>query len=73
MDQCSDYEWLETLGQGSYGTVIKVRRLIDGWVYAIKKSERRLCTELELKNALREVFALAAIHSPFIVRYYHSL
>ena len=71
-DQCCDYEWLEQLGVGSYGTVTKVRKLIDGWMYAIKKSNVILCTENERKNALREVFALAAIQSPFVVRYYHS-
>lgn len=71
-DQASDYEWLEVLGEGSSGEVTKVRKHIDGWVYAMKKSKKRVVTKAERERALQEVFVLVAIQSPFIVRYYHS-
>ena len=71
-DQASEYEWLEVLGEGSSGEVTKVRKHIDGWVYAMKKSKKRLFTKSERECALQEVFVLVAIQSPFIVRYYHS-
>lgn len=71
-DQASEYEWLERLGEGSSGEVHKVRKLIDGWVYAMKKSKKRVVTKSERERALEEVFVLVAIQSPFIVRYYHS-
>jgi hypothetical protein len=53
-DQCSDYDWLEPLGNGSFGEVSKVRKRIDGWVYAMKRS-KRLVTASEQKEGLREV------------------
>ena len=71
-DQASDYEWLDVLGEGSSGEVSKVRKHIDGWVYAMKKSKKRVVTKAERERALQEVFVLVAIQTPFIVRYYHS-
>ena len=71
-DQASEYEWLEKLGEGSSGEVTKVRKHIDGWVYAMKKSKKRVVTKSERERSLEEVFVLVAIQSPFIVRYYHS-
>lgn len=71
-DQASEYEWIEGLGEGSSGEVAKVRKHIDGWVYAMKKSKKRVVTKAERERALQEVFVLVAIQSPFIVRYYHS-
>ena len=32
-----DFEILEELGQGAFGTVYKVRRKVDGLIYAMKR------------------------------------
>jgi wee1-like protein kinase len=68
-----EFEHLAEIGCGSFGTVHKCQHRIDGWVYAIKKSNDRLNTRAELKQRLKEVYALAALpaHSN-IVRYYNS-
>lgn len=33
----ADFEQLERLGQGGFGTVFKVRNKLDGRVYAVKR------------------------------------
>jgi serine/threonine protein kinase len=50
--------------------VYKVRKRLDGWVYAVKRSRHSLETEGEREAAMREVFALAALQGcPQLVRY----
>ena len=39
-DQCSDYDWLEPLGNGSFGEVSKVRKRIDERMRLDSRSER---------------------------------
>ena len=46
--------------RGSSGEVTKVRKHIDGWVYAMKKSKKRVVTKSERERSLEEVFVLVA-------------
>lgn len=65
-----EFEQLETIGAGRFSLVHKVRKRLDGWVYAIKRSRHSLVSEGEKEGAMREVYALAALQGcPHLVRY----
>jgi len=57
------------LGDGSYSSVYKVRRIIDGEVYALKKVKIQNLSDKEKENALNEVRILASIKNPFVASY----
>ncbi|CAM9417775.1 unnamed protein product [Chrysoparadoxa australica] len=71
-----DFQQMGVIGSGSFGTVYKVQRRLDGCVYAVKCNRRRFKGELDKQNALNEVFALAALSdeqdSRHIVRYHNA-
>ena len=56
-----DFEELNFVGSGKFSTVHKVRKRMDGWVYAIKKSKHPLLSSLEEREKLMEVYAHAAL------------
>jgi NIMA (never in mitosis gene a)-related kinase len=60
---------LSKLGDGSYSTVYKVRRIEDNNIYALKKVKLSKLSEKEKTNALNEVRILASIKSPFVISY----
>ncbi|KAF8340679.1 kinase-like domain-containing protein [Cantharellus anzutake] len=62
-----DWEELEFLGKGAFGSVVKARLRHDSRIYAIKKV--RLLRESDAK-ILREVNALSRMSHSSIVRYY---
>ncbi|KAM3569126.1 hypothetical protein VYU27_008766 [Nannochloropsis oceanica] len=65
-----EFEQLEMIGAGRFSMVHRVKKRLDGWVYAIKRSRHSLETEGEKEGALREVWALAALQGcPQLVRY----
>ena len=67
-----DFEEICVLGKGSFGTVSKVLRKVDGQFYVIK---RILITELsrdEQTNSINEVKLLAQMNSKYVVRYLES-
>ena len=65
-----EFDQLETIGAGRFSLVYKVRKRLDGWVYAVKRSRHSLETEGEREASMREVFALAALQGcPQLVRY----
>jgi serine/threonine protein kinase len=65
----TDFEPIEILGSGSYGSVTKCLNRIDGWQYAIKKIKYKSLKEKE--RYLLEVFALAALgYHKNLLRYY---
>lgn len=63
-------EWDEIgrLGKGGYGEVVKARNKLDGRIYAIKKITNK--TPAELSQVLSEVYLLATLNHPYVVRYY---
>lgn len=63
-------EWDEAgrLGKGGYGEVVKARHKLDGRVYAVKKITQK--TPSELSQVLSEVYLLATLNHPYVVRYY---
>ncbi|KAF8625130.1 hypothetical protein AX15_005537 [Amanita polypyramis BW_CC] len=63
-----DWEELELLGKGAFGSVVKARNKIDGRIYAVKKI--RLRTVQKDTKIFREVNALSRLSHRFIVRYY---
>ncbi|KAF9561509.1 other/PEK/GCN2 protein kinase [Agrocybe pediades] len=62
-----DWEELELLGKGAYGSVVKARNKIDSRIYAVKKI--RLKT-MQSDKIFREVNALSRLSHRNIVRYY---
>ena len=67
-----DFDLLEKLGSGSFGTVFKVRRRIDDIVYVIKTVRIAELSMHEQEEAINEVKLLSSLDSPFVVRYYDS-
>ncbi|KAI0954220.1 hypothetical protein AcV7_007513 [Taiwanofungus camphoratus] len=63
-----DWEELELLGRGAFGSVVKARNKIDNRVYAVKKI--RLRASQSDNKIFREVNALSRLNHRFIVRYY---
>ncbi|KIJ97967.1 hypothetical protein K443DRAFT_104703 [Laccaria amethystina LaAM-08-1] len=63
-----DWEELELLGKGAFGSVVKARNKIDSRIYAVKKI--RLRTMQSDSKIFREVNALSRLSHRFIVRYY---
>ena len=64
-----DFQVISKLGEGAYSTVYKVKRIIDGNIYALKKVKILKLSEKEKENALNEVRILASIKSNFVVSY----
>ena len=62
-----DFQILNKLGDGTYSTVFKAKRISDGQDYAIKKVKMAALSEKEKLNALNEVRLLASINNPYIV------
>ncbi|KAH9923827.1 uncharacterized protein B0H18DRAFT_1013542 [Fomitopsis serialis] len=63
-----DWEELELLGRGAFGSVVKARNKIDSRIYAVKKIRLR-ATQSDSK-IFREVNALSRLNHRSIVRYY---
>ncbi|KAJ7702683.1 kinase-like domain-containing protein [Mycena rosella] len=63
-----DWEELEMLGKGAFGSVVKARNKIDSRIYAVKKI--RLSTMQSDTKIFREVNALSRLSHRFIVRYF---
>ena len=64
-----NFEILETLGEGSYSTVYKVKRKLDNQIYALKKVKLLNLNEREKKNSLNEVRILASVKSNYVISY----
>ena len=57
------------VGDGSYSSVYKVKRLADDQIYALKKVKIHNLSDREKANALNEVRILASIKNPFVAAY----
>ena len=65
----NDFQILSKLGEGAYSVVYKVKRLVDGEIYALKKVKLLNLSEKEKLNALNEVRILASVKSNFVISY----
>ena len=65
----NNFEVISKLGEGAYSTVLKVKRLLDGNIYALKKVKLLNLSEKEKQNALNEVRILASVNSNFVISY----
>jgi len=64
-----EFQILKKLGEGTYSSVYKVKRMTDNNVYALKKVRMTNLTDKEQENALNEVRILASINNPYIIAY----
>ena len=64
-----DFKIISKLGEGAYSTVYKVKRIVDGDIYALKKVQLLNLSEKEKQNSLNEVRLLASIKSNFVISY----
>ena len=64
-----DFKIISKLGEGAYSTVYKVKRIVDGEIYALKKVKLLNLSEKEKQNSLNEVRLLASIKSNFVISY----
>jgi NIMA (never in mitosis gene a)-related kinase len=52
MSSIRDFQPMSKLGEGTYSTVYKVKRLSDGHIYALKKVKMNQLSTKEKENAL---------------------
>lgn len=64
-----DFEMISRLGEGSYSSVYKVKRISDNQIYAFKRVKMNQLNSKEKENALNEVRILASLTAPFIIGY----
>ncbi|CAA3016766.1 wee1 kinase [Olea europaea subsp. europaea] len=69
----TDFHEIEQIGSGNFSRVFKVLKRLDGCMYAVKHSLKRLHQDTERSKALMEVQALASLGTHAnIVGYYSS-
>ncbi|XP_071958538.1 eukaryotic translation initiation factor 2-alpha kinase 1-like isoform X2 [Antedon mediterranea] len=64
-----DFEELERIGSGGFGSVYKVRSILDNQEYAIKKIKLKDTDKEFYEKVIREVHLLARLQHQNIVRY----
>lgn len=57
------------IGEGTYSTVYKVKRIVDDHIYALKQVKLEDLSTKEIQNAINEVRFMASIRHPNIVCY----
>ena len=60
---------LSKIGEGSYSTVLKVQRIEDGNIYALKRVKFYKLSEKERENALNEIRILASVKNKNVISY----
>lgn len=68
----TDFEEMELLGRGGFGSVMKVRNRLDGLLYAVKKVHITSSDPKVRRKILREVTTIARLHHQYIVRYFQA-
>ena len=64
-----EYDILEEIGRGSYGSVFKAKHQTTGRVYAVKRLNVTKCTHYEKNCILNEIRVLSTHDCPFIVAF----
>lgn len=65
-----EYEVLEELGHGGFGTVYKVKNRVDSQLYALKKVKLNPDNEALNERIMREVKLLSGLNHENVIRYY---
>ena len=60
---------LNSIGDGAYSSVYRVKRIVDGDEYALKKVKLHHLSDKEKENAINEVRILASLKNPNIIQY----
>ena len=60
---------LNSIGDGAYSSVYRVKRIADGDEYALKKVKLHHLSDKEKENAINEVRILASLKNPNIIQY----
>jgi translation initiation factor 2-alpha kinase 4 len=69
----TDFEVLDVLGSGAFGTTHRVRNRVDSREYALKSVRLSSSVGSEQRSkVLREVELLSRLHSEHVVRYYSA-
>lgn len=68
----TDFEEIQFVGSGAFGSVMKVRNRIDNRVYAVKRIRLDAQNVEYNRKILREVGALSRLHNDRIVRYFQA-
>ena len=68
----SKYEFITKIGQGGFGTAMKVLNKDDNQIYVLKKIPLNKTDENQLKQIKNEAKILSQINSEYIVKYYDS-
>ena len=63
------FQIIGKLGEGSYSTVLKVQRIEDGNIYALKRVKFYKLSEKEKENALNEIRILASVKNKNVISY----
>jgi NIMA (never in mitosis gene a)-related kinase len=64
---------IKQLGQGSYGTVFKVKRLSDGNNYALKSVNLSSLNQRQREDSVNEIRIMASVVSPFIIGFHEAV
>ena len=67
-----NYELLSRIGEGTYATVYKAKRLSDSLVVAVKLINVYKMENKKIQNALNEIRIICAIDHPNVVGYYEA-
>lgn len=68
----NEFQFLQFLGKGAYGDVLKVRNILDNQQYAIKRIHLTAKNKQLYKKIRREVELLSRLNHENVVRYYNS-
>ena len=63
------FKVLSKIGEGSYSTVLKVERIADGNIYALKRVKFYKLSDKEKENALNEIRILASVKDKNVISY----
>jgi len=65
-----DFDVIGTAGEGSFASVLKVKRKADNEIYAMKKVNVSKMNRKEIRDTLNEIRFLASVRHPYIVGFY---
>eukprot|EP01087_Luapelamoeba_hula_P021459 TRINITY_DN7508_c0_g1_i2.p1 TRINITY_DN7508_c0_g1~~TRINITY_DN7508_c0_g1_i2.p1 ORF type:complete len:1685 (-),score=296.46 TRINITY_DN7508_c0_g1_i2:8-5062(-) len=68
----ADFEELEELGKGAFGSVVKAKNRLDQRLYAIKKIKQDPRDHALNQKIAREVTTLSRLNHQYVVRYYQA-